>query len=168
MSSCCEETELSKYLGSVDTILNAVEKINEALGGNHGNTKYRLEKMHEFVRAFSSFAKFRLGDKIQLAHDIDATGGWADSKHYLIKGAFGTVRDVDFDDGEFNYDISFERESNIYEGKISRPSGSGHTYGLRERHLEPRTSEKDTAPCPDCGAASCCGGAKKDGPKHCD
>ena len=55
------------------------------------------------------------------SHNETNAPGWMDSKHFLIIGAQGTVRDVDVRDGVFYYQIVFDAESWLDDKRIERP-----------------------------------------------
>jgi hypothetical protein len=84
---------------------------------------YALEKYaaaYDFLLAH--YAKFHTDDRVRLRRTprIDAmrAPGWLGSKHFLVAGALGTVRDVDFRQGTFYYQIVFDAESWLDQQKV--------------------------------------------------
>jgi hypothetical protein len=60
-------------------------------------------------------APFRKGDRVVLTETpvINSleSWGWVGSKHFLVKGAKGTVDEIDFYDGQFRAGVIFDDET---------------------------------------------------------
>ena len=102
---------------------------------------YFFEKIEGYINVlFNKYAPFRTGDRVALTQTPDITEekswGWLGSKHFLIKGAKGIVKSVDYDSGRgFCAQVVFDDESWIdkegHRQKLSSPS----QYSLSEDYL---------------------------------
>ena len=86
------------------------------------------------------YAPFKVGDRVELAVtpkiDADTAYGWQGSKHFLVKGAAGTVRASDVrSDGRLAFDVEFDDESWIDRDGTRRPVDAKHTYCFGESSL---------------------------------
>jgi len=105
-------------LKEINEIAKKLIEIEKLLGHciNRGSLPYSFERVNEYVEAlFKRFCSFKVGDKIELSKapkiDKDNSPGWRSSKHFLIKGAVGTINDIDYRNNKFVYGIVFDKES---------------------------------------------------------
>lgn len=75
--------------------LSKLENINEKLASLYGGYSER-PRLEVLAEGLFSLAKFKEGDIVYFVKDIECTGGWASSKHFLIAGNSATVRSVNF------------------------------------------------------------------------
>jgi hypothetical protein len=105
------ETSMQK----IATLRPAIDQLR-ALSMNWADLLYTIEKCaaaYDFLLAH--YAQFHTSDRVQLRQtpriDEMHSPGWLGSKHFLVAGAPGTVRDVDWRNGKFYYHIVFDAES---------------------------------------------------------
>jgi hypothetical protein len=75
--------------------LSKLEDTNAKIASLYGGYSERL-KLEVLAEGLFSFAKFKEGDIVYFVKDIECTGGWASSKHFLIAGNSATVQSVNF------------------------------------------------------------------------
>jgi hypothetical protein len=80
------------------------------------NFKYRLENYiacYDYM--MENYCPFKIGDRVELTTTPEITAekswGWMGSKHFLIKGAKGTVKEREFFKDHFGFGIIFDDES---------------------------------------------------------
>lgn len=113
-----------------------------------GSFDYYLDKMlgcYELL--LDRFSPFKVGDRVILAKTPNITPekswGWMGSKHFLIKGAAGTVRSVSVDRDGFSFQVEFDDESFIHPfTKQVTPVTEKHTYHFGEDWLVKATQGK--------------------------
>ena len=138
---------ISRYPNKLDSLRDGITRINEGIkllsGGSIGNAEfdYNLKWALNCVEGLFKRAPFKVDDRVVLtkAPNIGPTSGWSGSKHFLIKGAQGVIREVDFDNGKFYAMVEFDKESYISDygetkGQII-PVKNKHVYGLSEDAL---------------------------------
>ena len=96
----------------------------------------------------TKYAPFKVGDRVMLTATPDInqkdSWGWMGAKHFLIRGAVGTVREVDVCAAGFRANVEFDDESwlpdfdspsqGIKKG-VPQPVSEKHVFGFNERHL---------------------------------
>ena len=114
-----------------------------AVAANWANLTYTLEKYAAaYDLLLTRYAKFHTGDRVQIgvtpAIDENLAPGWLPSKHFLVAGAYGTVRDADVRDGTFYYQVAFDAESWRDRNGIEHavPPAERHTYCFAEGYLQ--------------------------------
>lgn len=123
---------IDKVLTAVDTFTNAVQYSEHA---------WHWKKLRAYAAALFDRAPFKVGDRVRLTKTPDITPekswGWMGAKHFLVKGAMATVREVDFSDGHFEAWLHFDDESWIssIDGKI-HPAERKALYHFWETYLE--------------------------------
>ena len=105
-----------------------------------GNVPYALQVALEMVDGLIERAPFQVGQRVALARtpEIGPASGWSHYKHFLVQGAAGTVRYVEFGRGHFSFAVTFDDESWIdSEGTLhpADPARPGHFY-FDERDLQ--------------------------------
>lgn len=132
-------------------IIKALDGLHESFDHlksvtSSGPASYYFERMKEYYEGCMKASKFKLGQRVQLKENVDTSNksGWEHCKHFLIKGAKASVRDVDYFDGRYVYDIEFDNETWIkdYEGftklkkPVEVPVKDKHVFRFAEKHLE--------------------------------
>lgn len=74
---------------------------------------------------------FEVGDRIELVRNHPCPNAWDSCKHFLIKGAEGTIESIGYyDDRGFYADIVFDDETWIDRKGIAQPVSSKHTFNM--------------------------------------
>ena len=131
---------------SAKLVYETIDGINKLLGKLDGGSKrsYYLDKINDQIQLlFEKYAPFHVGDRVELTKTPRITQekswGWMGSKHFLIKGAKGTVTDVDCDRLGFSCNIVFDDETWIdsFTGEINpvEKDKRGH-YCFRESFVK--------------------------------
>lgn len=119
----------TQRVASLRQTIDQLRKISE----NWADLMYTMEKhAAAYDLLLTRYAKFRVGDRVQLGitpaiSDI-LSPGWLGSKHFLVAGAYGTVRNVDVNKGMFYYQVVFDAES------WRDSQGIEHVVEPNERH----------------------------------
>lgn len=135
-----------------------IEEMREILAprkSQHDHTFY-FDRLVEYKEALFSkrFAPFQVGDYIEIIEapviNNEVAWGWTGCKHFLIKGAIGFVKNVDYVNNTYVADCTFESESYIrdYDKKVI-PINDKHVFRLKEaliKHL-PQGLSYDTCIC---------------------
>lgn len=107
-----------------------------------GSVPHVLQVALDMVDGLIERAPFQVGQRVALARTPEITkekaGGWLHCKHFLVQGAAGTVRCVEFGRGHFSFAVTFDDESWIdSEGTLhpADPARPGHFY-FDERDLQ--------------------------------
>jgi hypothetical protein len=106
-------------------------------------TKWEIERVSGYVEGLFSFAKFSVGEKVEMAETYpvskEDSWGWMNCRHLLTVGGKATVEEVDWSNGRFVYLITFDEKSYINsEGYIIK-SQSGTSLSLSEKWLKKRS-----------------------------
>src|ERR1035437_2287482 len=77
---------------------------------NHHELKYSIERVEDFTKALFGYAKFKVGDIVQLKetpviNEKEAWGWWG-YRDILVKGAKAKVEEVDHYKGIFRYSLT--------------------------------------------------------------
>lgn len=129
------ELEIGDNIKEVEITLNGVARM-------FGQDVYwAFKKMHDYKRGLFSYAKFRVGDRVQLTRAPVISGsqswGWQGSEHFLVAGSKATVASRDWG-GEFTYAVVFDDESWKDRDGVVHPKKADerHTYCFSEDMLE--------------------------------
>lgn len=114
------------------------EALSALSGGPFDHTMKCLLAAREAL--LTRYAPFKVGDRVELAVtpkiDADTAYGWLGSKHFLVKGAVGTVRASDVrSDGRLSFEVEFDDESWIARDGTRRPVNAKDVYCFGERSL---------------------------------
>ena len=114
------------------------EKFNEAAKITSGGPEsYYFEKIEAYIDAlFDRFAPFKVNDRVNLIKVPDTDNGWRGCAHFLIKGAKGTVHEVDYRKGKFIASVEFDDETWIDHKRNVQPVSKKHLFCLSESYLE--------------------------------
>lgn len=135
-------------MSTATDVLDTLEKLEKSIKEAGYILKSELRLYYKGCMAAS---KFKVGDRIQLSKtpviNEKEAWGWMRSKHFLIMGAIGTVKEVDYSEnvkgeGVYIYSISFDDETIMLEYPISGSQASVHStphrheYSFGESYLE--------------------------------
>lgn len=130
--------DLKPYREGLDLIQQGMRKLN---GGPMDWYLRKLGECHDLL--LSKYAPFHVGGRVFLTETprIEADSGWARSAHFLVRGAVGTIREVDVDGRGFSAAVEFDDESWVCDfgadkGKVMPIEPEcRHTYHFHERML---------------------------------
>lgn len=137
--------KVSEILKGIEQLQKAQDKLNAVLSS--GPASFYFKKLGNYIDGLFSFAKFKEGERVQLARDYDCSKapGWAGSEHFLKEGATAVVSDIDYNERGFIYGIVFDNETWLDQKGVARPVISKHEYSFRESDLDPVRSKKPKA-----------------------
>lgn len=99
----------------IDRRLAALAQLENAIRADQSDWYWK--KLREYATALFERAPFRPGDRVRLIKTPviteEKTPGWVCAKHFLVAGAIGTVRYVDFREGLFNAMVIWDDESYV-------------------------------------------------------
>lgn len=115
--------------------------------------------LERFVSFMEKQASFKVGDRVELTETpvitAETAHGWLNCKHFIVKGAKGTIRDVSYYNNEFGYAVSLDDESWKDEKGVIHPKNDkkctipgcdfthrAHTFYFREYKLRRPFAER--------------------------
>ncbi len=126
--------EYAEYLTAVKT---KASEIDNLLNNEFG---FKLnEVLQSYASLFNRFCPYKVGDRVQLKEtlDIPEDSGWYSRRHFLIKGAIATVREIGYRNDLFSFGLVFDDESYIhYQSKEVIPISDKGVYYLSENEIE--------------------------------
>jgi hypothetical protein len=124
-----------EILAGLKELRDSHSKLDRVLSG--GPAPYYFEKIGTYVEGLFSFAKFKPGDRVCLAHDIDCDDkpGWVSSEHFLKAGSTAVVSGYDFGNGAFKYGVVFDLETWLDDKGVAQPVTERHEYWFTESDL---------------------------------
>jgi hypothetical protein len=125
------EKKIKDIVSGLEDVRDAMSVLNSVLSG--GPASYYYERLIDYYQGCMAAAKFKKGDRVQLREDAT---GWDHCKHFLVKGAVGTVEEVDYYMGEYRYDIEFDNETWIDRHGVKRVPGTKHTFRFSQKDLK--------------------------------
>lgn len=120
----------------IESALKLIDQGNKMLQG--GSFIYHVERLlGAYEYATTRLAPAVVGDRVMLTKTPNITKskapGWMGSRHFLIRGAIATVREVSLDTGGFCFQLMFDDESWLKDGVPQPiPEKDKHTYHFRE------------------------------------
>ena len=120
---------------TIQKVSDALQQIEEAMASLHsGPSNYYFTKMRLYAEGLFKMSPYKIGDNICLRHtlDIGQGSGWRHCRHFLIKGASGVVREIDYDESGFVYGIIFDNESFIDQHGDECPVKDKHLFYIEE------------------------------------
>lgn len=94
-----------KDIEIISKVFNDLSKVNIY------NLKCQLDELQEREKTLFEFAKFKVGDVVQLSEtpviNENQAHGWIGYKDILTKGAIAEIKKVDCYKGAFKYDLHF-------------------------------------------------------------
>lgn len=119
-------------------VKEAMELIDKGIGMlRRGPFDFYMQRLTDcYDLLIERFAPFKVGDRVLLTRTPEinekTAPGWIGSKHFLVKGAIGTVREVYCDGKEFGFQIEFDDETWLDRDGKAQPVSQKHTYHFRE------------------------------------
>lgn len=134
--------KVSDILAGLNQMRDAHVNLERTLSS--GPASFYFEKLGVYIDGLFSFSKFKDGDPVQLAHDINCNSapGWAGSEHFLKRGATAKVEEVDYGKRGFSYGIVFDNETWLDQKGVARPVSDKHQFWMLEKDLEPAPAKK--------------------------
>ena len=131
-----DKKKIEDIAQGLEGVRDAMAKLNDTLSG--GPASYYYERIIDYYKGCMKAAKFRKGERVELKEDVDLSdcSGWVSSKHFLIKGSVATVRDVDYYQGKYRYDIEFDDETWIDHHGVKRVPDKKHTFCFYQKSLK--------------------------------
>ena len=128
----------NKALDILARITHAMELQREAsnlLAG--GPSSWYFERIREYIDGLFARSPFQPGDRVVLVAPpmLDPGHGWYCCRHFLIAGAIGTVKAIDYTQGRFSADVVFEKETYKDSNGVEHHVAAQHTYVFDERSL---------------------------------
>jgi hypothetical protein len=126
---------------NIDNVKQAAEHLGKAMSLlQRGPIDYYLTELvgaAEYCK--EHYSPFKVDDRVILckAPVLEEGHGWYPSRHFLVKGAKGVVKEVDLGSKGFSFSVVFEDESYLdRDGKIHpTPEDRRHHFGFRETSL---------------------------------
>jgi hypothetical protein len=97
------------------------------------------EVLSSFRSLFDRFCPYSVGDRVKLKKDCridDRNHGWYGCRHFLVKGAVGTVTERGYADGNFVFFIEFDRETWINRDGNQVLVTAKHVFNFGENSIE--------------------------------
>ena len=102
-----------------------------------GPASYYYEGIERYVNAlFDRFAPFKEGDRVKIIKAPNTNNGWKRCEHFLIKGALGTVSEVDYRNDMFIADVIWDIETWISFDGVVTDVTKKHTFRMSENEVE--------------------------------
>jgi hypothetical protein len=135
---------------NTDEFTDGLQMLQKALNKlSDGPFDYTLKCLIAAKEALlTRYAPFKVGDRVRLTKapiiTEEIAWGWSSSKHFLVPGATGIVRDsAVYSDGKLVFYVEFDNETWVddygYNGRIKNslvPVSSKHWYTFGESYLE--------------------------------
>jgi hypothetical protein len=133
------------YLGEINALYTKVEELEKAIPSSLGyKLKTLLGSYHDI---FERFCPYKVGDRVFLnkTPTIECGSGWYGSKHFLVKGAAGTIHSRDYCDGKFCFYVEWDDESWMDEKGEIHPIIAKHVFLFSEDWLVPQQAAEDSS-----------------------
>lgn len=90
----------SEFVAKMESVASHFNEIQNLL--RQGPIEFYLKKLAEHSEALlTKFAPFKVGDQVIVSKEIECKGSWRGCEKTLQIGAVGTVKNIDYYDGEF-------------------------------------------------------------------
>jgi hypothetical protein len=100
---------------------------------------YLCELAASYNLLMERFAPFKVGDRVALSRTPNITSetapGWMSCRHFLVKGATGTVKEANCGQGGFRFGIVFDDDSWIDRNGKKQPTTSPGMFMFAEDAL---------------------------------
>lgn len=131
--------DVEKYAKELQRLSEAAKDfkatIDAACGGSF---KWGVEQVvSSYLSLFDRFCPFGVGDRVELTKNvpIEEGSGWYSCRHFLIRGARGTVRSRGYSGDKFVFDVEFDNETWIDKDGIEQPILKKHVFSFNESYL---------------------------------
>lgn len=121
---------------------DAAKSMAKAVEAVSGGTMVEEDIRDALRMLFTRFAPFRVGDRVRLTETPEISDkvswGWLGGKHFLVKGALATVREVNVRDDQFLVGLIFDDDSWVDRDGKRHPVAEKErgAYTFRERFIE--------------------------------
>ena len=137
-----------KTMAHADEVLAAFDALSKVT--SRSEHKWHWDKLRAYAVGLFDRAPFKPGDRVRLTRTPDITPekawGWMGSRHFLLKGAMGTVVSTDFSDGHFEAYVVFDDESWRDNSGVLHKPVSPAQYHFWETSLERVAEEAPKEP----------------------
>jgi hypothetical protein len=118
---------------NIDKIIEGYSLVKKGIGIlDGGDLDFYIRRLTDNYKFLLTLAPHQIGDRVMLAETPEITPtqrwGWMGAKHFLVKGAKATVKEVEADGREFGYMLEFDDDSWIDSGNevhLSPPGSRG-------------------------------------------
>lgn len=128
-----------KYASEFIQLLDDIEALHKKISqGFRGSLRWGLtEIMKSYQVLYNRLSPYKVEDKVQLIKTphIEESSGWWMSRHFLKKGAIGTVRYTEWINGRFGYGIEFDDQSYITSDNREVKAEEKYTYLFTEDYI---------------------------------
>ncbi len=132
-----------KSIESIKKIVDSYNRLEKEIRNSQLN--WNFKKLKEYAEALFQLAPFKVNDKVKLSKTPEITKekgwGWLGRKHFLKKGAKAIVKNIDYSDGYFYFDLQFDDETYISGKKKIKVKEKG-LYHFREDFIKKPAKEK--------------------------
>jgi len=136
-------SDISSLPTSMQKCIDLIEDVQKAVGGGRFRTSndigYDMSIAVEIFPRLIELLPFREGDRVCLNKNINCTGNWVYSKHFLVKGSQGTVNSIGFyhKNNDFHANVVFDDESWIDDKGVKHmiEDERKHTFYMRFEDL---------------------------------
>lgn len=134
-------TNISDSIGAIAWAVSIIRTIGIEFGCSpyHGKL-YNLEQTTEVIGVILKYLPFNEGDRVVLNKNIECTGAWRHSAHFLINGAEATVDSLYVRDNSLYASLIFDDESWINSKGDIVLSERKHTYLINVNNIERRSN----------------------------
>lgn len=120
--------EVEKYANGLIELVDLADQFKEKareLGGGKWGIRQVIDS---YLSLFDRFCPFKIGDKVELVRDakIQPGDGWYHSRHFLVKGAIGTIMARGYYQNGFAFQVSFDNETWI--------DSAGEQHSVEDHH----------------------------------
>jgi len=127
--------EVEQYAQDLKDIMKELTALSNRIRPGCSPSEWSLDQvMNSFLSIFDRFCPLKIGDRVELVKNlpIEESSGWYSCRHFLIRGAMGTVEDRGYRDDKFTFDIIFDNETWIDREGVEREVDRKHTFSLSE------------------------------------
>ena len=127
-----------KYAERLKEVSRLSKEFAESMSDlTHDSFEWGMQQMADsYMSMFERFCPYEVGDHVELLKDVPCAGGWLACKHFLIRGAKGTIHARGYYDGKFSFDVIFDDESWIDDkGEVRPIETNKHTFSINETYF---------------------------------
>jgi hypothetical protein len=136
----------SEYIDRMKQVADHFQKARRLL--DQGPLDYYFAKLVEHSEALLNLSPFKDGDRACIIQEVSCPGDWSRTAKSLEIGAVGTIRGVDYSDGDFL--LSFKPDLQFYQQGDRWIQGEDcYCYPLKAKYLGPIGSIEKQPPLTD-------------------